>query len=392
MKKSKTKIIHLVGSLNPGGVQTYILNVAKYDTVHNIEREVWTLYQKGGLLTDEFLKNNVRASFCLITPQDRNWKPYLLWKRLRNLARIFYFFRFLIKLKRKRPDLIILDEPTRILTHFTASKFLNIPVVWNIHAEKSLVANKLIFKWMYRYFLKNKLRFMSVSKYILLKNLSYMEEFLFPDFENIPIVHATVDLDKFLSIDRKYANRREDVIIGSVGRLNWAKGYDLLIESLSVLKKNHPNFQVKIVGEGPYRSKLENMIDQYSLKENVFILGELHYKDIPEFYNSINLYIQPSISEGSPITLKEAMASSLPILASTAGGIPEIIDHNETGILFEKGNKKELEIGLEKIVAMDNVQREKMGKKARECSIKYFDIKKTTDVLNNIYKSIIDET
>ena len=46
-----------------------------------------------------------------------------------------------------------------------------------------------------------------------------------------------------------------------MGRLNWAKGYDLLIESLSVLKKNHPNFQMKIAGDGPYRSKLENMID-----------------------------------------------------------------------------------------------------------------------------------
>ena len=161
-------------------------------------------------------------------------------------------------------------------------------------------------------------------------------------------MHATVDLDKFLSIDKNTLTK-EDVIIGSVGRLNWAKGYDLLIESLNV-KKNHPNFQMKIVGDGPYRSKLENMIDQYSLKDNVFILGELHYKDIPRFYNSIDLYIQPSISEGSPITLKEAMASSLPILASTAGGIPEIIKHNETGILFENGNKKELELGLKKII------------------------------------------
>ena len=74
-------------------------------------------------------------------------------------------------------------------------------------------------------FLKNNLTVMSVSKYVLLKNLSYMKEFFCQDFENIPIVHATVDLDKFSSIDRKYTNKK-DVIIGSVGRLNWAKGYD----------------------------------------------------------------------------------------------------------------------------------------------------------------------
>ena len=64
----------------------------------------------------------------------------------------------------------------------------------------------------------------------------------------------------------------------------------------------------------------------YSMtKENVFILGELHYNDIPRFYSSIDLCIQPSVSEGSLITLKEAMASSLPILASITGGTPEII-------------------------------------------------------------------
>ena len=126
------------------------------------------------------------------------------------------------------------------------------------------------------------------------------------------------------------------MIIGSVGRLNWAKGYDLLIKSLKIVKKNYPNFQMKIAGDGPCRDKLEHLIDKYSLRNNVSILGELHYNEIPDFYNSIDLYVQPSTSEGSPITLKEAMASSLPILASNAGGIPEIIKHNQTGILFER--------------------------------------------------------
>ena len=388
---TKTKIIHLIGSLNPGGVQTYILNISNYDNIHNIRREVWALYQKNGLLYTEFLKKNINVSSCHIIPADKNWRPYFLWKRLRYFASIFYFLRLFRKLKISKPDLVILHEPVRILTQFFVLRLLNIPIIWNIHGEKSLVKNKMVFKWMYKYFFKNKLTIIADSKYVLLKNLSYMKESFHPDFENMQVVHATVDLDKFLSIKRKYTKKKEDLIIGSVGRLNWAKGYDLLIESLSVIKKNHPNFQMKIAGDGPYRSKLESMLERYSLKDNVFILGELHYKEIPAFYNSIDLYIQPSISEGSPITLKEAMASSLPILASTAGGIPEIIKHNETGILFENGNRQELELGLKKIIAMDNFQRKKMGEKAREYSIKYFDIKKTTNVLNNIYNSIIDE-
>ena len=217
-----------------------------------------------------------------------------------------------------------------------------------------------------------------------------MEKFFSSNFENIPVVHATVDLDKFLFINKRYTNKKDFMIIGSVGRLNWAKGYDLLIKSLKIVKKNYPNFQMKIAGDGPYRDKLEHLIDKYSLRNNVSILGELHYNEIPDFYNSIDLYVQPSTSEGSPITLKEAMASSLPILASNAGGIPEIIKHNQTGILFESGNRQELEKGLIKIIAMDDSQKKEMGEKARASSIKQFNIKKTSNTLYNIYNSILD--
>ena len=387
--QTKTKIIHLIGSLNPGGVQTYILNISNYDKVHNIKREVWTLYQKEGLLHTEFLKKSIKVSSCQIIPKDKNWRPYFLWKKLRRFAGIFYFFRLFKKLKTSKPSLVILDEPVRIITQFFILRLLNIPMIWNIHAEKSLTKNKALFKWIYKYFLKKKLTIISDSKYILTKNLSYMKDCIYPNFEDIPIVHATVDLNKFLSINKKTNINNPKIIIGSIGRLNWAKGYDLLIQALYKIKEEHPNFYLKIAGDGPYRNMLEDMIDKYYLRKNIFILGELHYNDIPKFLLSLDLYIQPSISEGSPITLKEAMASSLPILASTAGGIPEIIEHNKTGILFENKNTYELEKGLKKIIAMEQSLRTKMGLRARVSSLKRFDIEKTAETLSNIYDSVL---
>ena len=390
--ENKTKIIHLIGSLNPGGVQTYILNISHYDNIHNITREVWTLYQKKGLLYTEFLKKNIGVSSCQIIPADKNWRPYFLWKWLRYFASVFYFLRLFRKLTISKPDLVILDEPVRILTQFFILRLLNIPMIWNIHAEKSLTKNKILFKWIYKYLLKKKLTIISDSKYLLSKNLLYMKDCLYPNFDNIPIVHATVNLNTFLPTNKKLNinNRKENTIIfGSIGRLNWAKGYDLLIEALYKIKEEHPNFYLKIAGDGPYRKRLENMIDKYCLRKNILILGELHYNDIPKFLLSIDLYIQPSISEGSPITLKEAMASSLPILASTAGGIPEIIEHNKTGILFENKNIFELEKGLKKIITMNKSQRKDMGLKARKSSLKRFDIEETAKTLNNIYSSVL---
>ena len=386
--QTKTKILHLIGSLNPGGVQTYLLNISNYDKVHRIKREVWTLYQKEGSLYNEFLKKNINVSSCQIIPADKNWRPYFLWKRLRKLAGVFYFFRLFGKLQNSKPDLVILDEPVRLLTQFLVIRLLNIPMIWNIHAERSITKNKILFKWMYKYFLKKNLTIISDSKYILSKNLSYMQDCFYPSFDKIPIIHATVDFNNFLSIN-KNDHREGSIIFGSIGRLNWAKGYDLLIKTLYRIKKEHPNFYLKIAGDGPYRNMLENMIDKYYLRKNILILGELHYNDIPKFLLSIDLYIQPSVSEGSPITLKEAMASSLPILASTAGGIPEIIEHNKTGILFENENTVELEKGLKKIITMDKSLRQEMGLRARESSLKRFDIEKTAQTLNDIYNEVL---
>ena len=386
--QNKAKILHLIGSLNPGGVQTYLLNISNYDKVHRIKREVWTLYQKEGSLYNEFLKKNINVSSCQIIPPDKNWRPYFLWKRFRKLAGIFYFFRLFGKLQNSKPDLVILDEPVRILTQFIVVRLLKIPMIWNIHAERSLTKNKILFKWMYKYFLKKNLTIISDSKYILSKNLSYMKDCFYPSFDKIPIIHATVDFNNFLSIN-KNDHREGSIIFGSIGRLNWAKGYDLLIKTFYKIKEEYPNFYLKIAGDGPYRNMLEDMIDKYYLRKNILILGELHYNDIPKFLLSIDLYIQPSVSEGSPITLKEAMASALPILASTAGGIPEIIEHNKTGILFENENTVELEKGLKKIITMDKSLRQEMGLRARESSLKRFDIEKTAQTLNGIYDEVL---
>ena len=85
------------------------------------------------------------------------------------------------------------------------------------------------------------------------------------------------------------------------------------------------------------------------------------------------------------------MAYSLPILASTAGGIPEIIEHNQTGILFENKNTFELEKGLKKIITMDQSIRTKMGLKARKNALKHFNIEKTAKTLNNIYNGALNK-
>ena len=199
------------------------------------------------------------------------------------------------------------------------------------------------------------------------------------NFDKIPIVHATSDLTKFLSINIQYSAKTDSfknpyIQFGTIGRLNWAKGFDRLIYALSKLKNRVPNFHLKIAGDGPYKNVLETMIEEKQLKTNIKMIGELNYNKIPKFLEELNIYVQPSISEGSPITIKEAMASGLPILASDAGGIPEIIENNVTGFIFNRGDINDLEKGLFKIINLGYEQRKKIGfmskgKSKKMCSI-----------------------
>ncbi len=395
MKKKKLKIIHLIGSLNPGGVQTYILNIARYDIKHNIDREVCTIYQERGLLFKNFIENNINVSCCPIIPIDKNWRPYFLWKKLRYLGGYLFFIRLYRKLNSSKPDIIIADEPASLITQFLVSKILNIPLIWFIHAERVIIKKRRILRFLLKYFLNN-LSIISDSKYVLLKNIGPLKPYLNINIEKIPIIHPTVDLKKILKINIKKIDNskihKEPIQIGSIGRLNWAKGYDLLIEALHILKSEFSNFHVKIAGDGPYRKLIEEMIEKYSLKSNIKILGELHYNEIPDFLNSIDIYIQPSVSEGSPITIKEAMAAGLPILTSSAGGIPEVIKNNKTGLIFENRNVDHLKRKLVKIINMSFAQKREMGIEARKEVVKNYGIDKTAEKLADNYKMVYKQS
>ena len=126
-------------------------------------------------------------------------------------------------------------------------------------------------------------------------------------------MHATVDLNNFLSINKRLkSNHRKDndIIMGSVGRLNWAKGYDLLIKAISNIKDDYPNLRLKIVGDGPYKNMLEKMIEKYCLRDNIFILGELHYKEISKFLYSLDLYIHLQYLRGHHTLKSNGILSS----------------------------------------------------------------------------------
>jgi len=124
----------------------------------------------------------------------------------------------------------------------------------------------------------------------------------------------------------------------SVGRLHKVKNYGFLIDSCSALCQKGMDILCWIVGEGPERSNLERQIVRLGLQGRVTLIGQVPRSDLSGYYRYADLVVMTSKSEGVPVVLMEAMAHKKLVLAPAITGIPELVEHQRTGFLYQSGS------------------------------------------------------
>jgi glycosyltransferase involved in cell wall biosynthesis len=129
-------------------------------------------------------------------------------------------------------------------------------------------------------------------------------------------------------------------IVGLIGRLSIEKGVDIFLQAAARVLAVLPSTQFVVVGEGPDRDKLEALIDQLKIRENVSMLGRRN--DMPSVYASLNIMVSASRNEGLPIAILEGMASGLPIIATPVGDVPSVIHDGLTGLMVPPENPESL--------------------------------------------------
>ena len=155
---------------------------------------------------------------------------------------------------------------------------------------------------------------------------------------------VTIDPDTIKDPDpvrlrTRFGFPEDSVICCAVGRLVEAKGYHHLVNSLHSLD---PRFVCLIVGEGHLRPELAEQIQKLSMQERIRLVGFCDPEDVLSIVWSSDIFVMPSISEGTPIAILEAAALGKPIVATRTGGIPEIFANNEHAVLVEPGNEEQL--------------------------------------------------
>lgn len=134
--------------------------------------------------------------------------------------------------------------------------------------------------------------------------------------------------------------RGEGLLLGIVASLTPEKAHTDLLRGFSCLANEFPEMCLLIFGDGPLRQELEEMVKKLSLCEKVRFLG--YRANISQLLPGLDIFILPSHQEGLPISLLEAMASNVPVIASSVGAVSRVIEHQKHGLLFEPGNVDQL--------------------------------------------------
>lgn len=146
------------------------------------------------------------------------------------------------------------------------------------------------------------------------------------------------------------------ILIGTIANLYKNKGLEFLVKTMSVIKGQMSNVTLMIIGDGPERKNLEKLIKKYKLKNNVFLLGAI--PDAYKYLKALDLFVLPSIKEGQPWVILEAMAAEVPIVATNIAGIPEMIENGKSGLLVEPADPAALANAIEKMLAHPSLAQE----------------------------------
>ena len=176
---------------------------------------------------------------------------------------------------------------------------------------------------------------------------------------------------------------REGPLVGIVARLQPEKGARMLLEAVPRVLARIPTCHFLLIGDGPLRGELERRVRRMGLEHRVHFLG--FQANARSFIERLDVLVLPSLSEGAPLVILEAMAAGVPIVASEVGGIPEQIRHGREGLLVEPGDPAELAEACLCLLQNPVLARE-LGEAGRSRASSYFDYETMVRRIELIYE------
>lgn len=182
-------------------------------------------------------------------------------------------------------------------------------------------------------------------------------------------------------------NNQDTLVILSVGRLVWEKGYVYAMESIALLKKKGYKFQYRIVGDGGDLRMLQFHINRLDIHDRVVFTGELTREGVREELLRADMFLQASVTEALSNALIEASYYGIPIVSSLIGGIPEVVIHGKTGLLSPTCDPQGYAANIARLIENPKL-REEMGENAHNRVMEYFSYEKELESWKAVYDGL----
>ncbi len=203
----------------------------------------------------------------------------------------------------------------------------------------------------------------------------------------LTVIPNGVDLNRF----RPQVRKKKNIIkLLAIGRLIPRKGFQYIIEALpEVINKSNKNFELQIIGSGPYQEDLHRLVKRNQIENKVKFLGLVEYDNLIKYYRNADILINSSYGEGMPLVVLEAMATGLPIIATRVPGNEELVKNNYNGFIVRPKDSKELAHALIKMLNNDTL-RERMSRNSLKI-IKNYNWEKITEEYVELYKQLLQK-
>jgi glycosyltransferase involved in cell wall biosynthesis len=175
-------------------------------------------------------------------------------------------------------------------------------------------------------------------------------------------------------------------LIGAIGRLSAEKGFDVLVRAVHLSRSRGVDVALMIVGEGGQRRELEELANRLELRDRVHLMG--YHADAARFFEAMDVFALASVREGLPNTLLEAMAMSVPVVATRVGGVATVIQHDHDGLLVEPGDERLLADALDRLRS-DAALRDRLAAAGRSTVEERYSFAARMEKLARIYDDLM---
>jgi glycosyltransferase involved in cell wall biosynthesis len=179
------------------------------------------------------------------------------------------------------------------------------------------------------------------------------------------------------------------VLLGTVAHLFPRKGYDVMVRALPVLAREIPALQYLVIGTGEpaYEKELKSLAATLGVRDRIHFVG--FQEDVTPFLSALSLYVHPARMEGFGIAVVEALAAGKAVVASRVGGLPEVVEHERTGLLVNPDDPHELSAAILSLLR-DGQRRNEMGERGARAARERFDVSASIAGVERLYDHVLN--